>query len=191
MKQVYELDPNHSSLGFAGKHMMVTTVRGKFKDFDGDVEVENDDPTTAVARVTIRPASVDTGQEQRDAHLRSADFFHAERFPEMTFVSTGVESQGGRRYRVTGDLTIKDRTRPITLDVEVEERLDQGSVAEGEGVVAEEIPGPRIDLLGKHAEVPAVAQRLGEEVLRTCRLAGTGECLHVPEGRGQEGAFAV
>lgn len=136
MKQVYELDPNHSSLGFAGKHMMVTTVRGKFKDFDGDVEVENDDPTTAVARVTIRPASVDTGQEQRDAHLRSADFFHAERFPEMTFVSTGVESQGGRRYRVTGDLTIKDRTRPITLDVEVEERFSDPFGNERVGVTA-------------------------------------------------------
>jgi polyisoprenoid-binding protein YceI len=123
MKQVYDVDPNHTSLGFAGKHMMVTTVRGRFKDFTGQVEVEDDDPTTAVATLAIKVASVDTGQEMRDNHLRSADFFDAEHYPEMTYNSTGVESQGGNRYRVTGDLTIKDQTRPLTLDVEVEERF--------------------------------------------------------------------
>jgi polyisoprenoid-binding protein YceI len=136
MKQVYDIDPNHTVLGFAGKHMMVTTVRGRFKDFEGDVQVEDDDPTTAVARVTIRPASVDTGQEQRDQHLRSADFFHAERFPEMTFASTGVESRGDNRYRVTGDLRIKDQTRPIVLDVEVEERFTDPFGNERIGVTA-------------------------------------------------------
>ena len=104
MKQVYDVDPNHTSLGFAGKHMMVTTVRGRFKDFTGHVEVEDDDPTTAVATLGIKVASVDTGQDMRDNHLRSADFFDAERYPEMTYTSTGVESQGGKRYRVTEHL---------------------------------------------------------------------------------------
>jgi polyisoprenoid-binding protein YceI len=136
MKQVYDVDPNHTSLGFAGKHMMVTTVRGRFKDFTGQVEVDDDDPTTAVAALTIKVASLDTGQDQRDQHLRSADFFDVERYPEMTFATTGVESRGGNRYEVTGDLTIKDQTRPINLDVEVEERFTDPFGHERVGVTA-------------------------------------------------------
>jgi polyisoprenoid-binding protein YceI len=136
MKQVYDVDPNHTSLGFAGKHMMVTTVRGRFKDFEGRIDVEDDDPTTAVANLTIKVASIDTGQDQRDQHLRSADFFDVERYPEMTFTSTGVESRGDNRYRVTGDLTIKDQTRPVNLDVEVEERFADPFGNERVGVTA-------------------------------------------------------
>ena len=136
MKQVYDVDPNHTSLGFAGKHMMVTTVRGRFKNFEGRIEVEDDDPTTAVANLTIKVASIDTGQDQRDQHLRSADFFDVERYPEMTFTSTGVESRGQNRYRVTGDLTIKEQTRPIDLDVEVEERFADPFGNERVGVTA-------------------------------------------------------
>jgi polyisoprenoid-binding protein YceI len=136
MKQVYDVDPNHTSLGFAGKHMMVTTVRGRFKDFTGRVEVEDDDPTTAEARLTVRVASIDTGQDQRDQHLRSADFFDVEHYPEMTFVTTRVESRGGNRYLVTGDLTIRDQTRPIDLDVEVEERFTDPFGNERVGVTA-------------------------------------------------------
>ena len=136
MKQVYDVDPNHTSLGFAGKHMMVTTVRGRFKNFEGRIEVEDDDPTTAVANLTIKVASIDTGQDQRDQHLRSADFFDVERYPEMTFTSTGVESRGQNRYRVTGDLTIKEQTRPIDLDVEVEERFADPFANERVGVTA-------------------------------------------------------
>jgi polyisoprenoid-binding protein YceI len=136
MKQVYDVDPNHTSLGFAGKHMMVTTVRGRFKDFEGRIEVEDDDPTTAVANLTIKVASIDTGQDQRDQHLRSADFFDVERYPEMTFTTTGVESRGQNRYRVTGDLSIKEQTRPIDLDVEVEERFADPFGNERVGVTA-------------------------------------------------------
>ena len=123
MKHVYSIDPAHTSLGFAGKHMMVTTVRGRFKEYAGEVETENDDPTTAVVNVTIKPVSLDTGVEQRDQHLRSADFFDVERFPEMTYASTKVERVGGNRYRVSGELTIKGQTRPVTLEAEVEERF--------------------------------------------------------------------
>jgi polyisoprenoid-binding protein YceI len=136
MKQLYRVDPNHTSLGFAGKHMMVTTVRGQFKDFSGEVEVEDDDPTTARATVTIKVASLDTGVDQRDQHLRSADFFEVERYPEITFVSTAVEPRGDNRYRVTGELTIKDQTRPITLDVEVEESFTDPFGNERVGVTA-------------------------------------------------------
>jgi polyisoprenoid-binding protein YceI len=136
MTQEYELDPNHTTLGFAGKHMMVTTVRGRFNEFRGNVSVEDDDPTTAVVSATIQVASLDTGQTQRDQHLRSGDFFDVERYPEMTFAGTGVESRGGNRYRLQGALTIKDQTRPISLDVEVEERFTDPFGNERVGVTA-------------------------------------------------------
>ena len=123
MKQVYDVDPSHTSVEFAGKHMMVTTVRGRFRQFSGQVEVEDDDPTTVKVTATINTASLDTAVDQRDNHLRSGDFFDVERYPEMTYVSTDVERIGQNRYRVTGDLTIKDQTRPITLEVDVEERF--------------------------------------------------------------------
>jgi polyisoprenoid-binding protein YceI len=132
----YALDPSHTTIGFAGKHMMVTTVRGRFNEFTGTVAVEDDDPTTARITATIRTASLDSGQTQRDQHLRSADFFDVERYPEMTFTSTAVEARDGNRYRVQGDLTIKDQTRPITLDVEVEERFNDPWGNERVGVTA-------------------------------------------------------
>jgi polyisoprenoid-binding protein YceI len=136
MKQVYDVDPAHTSIGFAGKHMMVTTVRGRFKEYAGQVETEDDDPTTAVVNVTIKPVSLDTGVEQRDQHLRSADFFDVERFPEMTYTSTKVERVGSNRYRVSGDLTIKGQTRPVTLEAEVEERFTDPWGNERIGVTA-------------------------------------------------------
>lgn len=94
MKKVYDVDPYHTSVGFAGKHMMVTTVRGRFREFSGQIEVEDDDPTTAVVHFTINASSLDTATDRRDTHLRSADFFHVEKFPEMTYASTGVERVG-------------------------------------------------------------------------------------------------
>jgi polyisoprenoid-binding protein YceI len=136
MKQVYDVDPAHTSVGFAGKHMMVTTVRGRFKEYAGQVETEDDDPTTGVVNVTIKPVSLDTGVEQRDQHLRSADFFDVERFPEMTYTSTKVERVGSNRYRVSGDLTIKGQTRPVTLEAEAEERFTDPWGNERIGVTA-------------------------------------------------------
>src|SRR6266566_2935999 len=121
MTDVYKLDPAHTTLGFTAKHLMVTTVRGRFKQFDGQVEVEGDDPTTAVATLTAQASSIDTGVDQRDDHLRSADFFESERYPELTYRSTKVEPLGGNRYRVIGELTIRDHTGPLELEAEVEE----------------------------------------------------------------------
>src|SRR3981081_2642156 len=103
--------------------MMVTTVRGRFKEYAGQVETEDDAPTTPVDNATIKPLSLDTGVEQRDQHLRSGDFFDVERYPETTYASTKVERVGSNRYRVSGDLTIKGQTRPVTLEAEVEEPL--------------------------------------------------------------------
>jgi polyisoprenoid-binding protein YceI len=136
MRRTYDTDPNHTTLGFAGKHMMVTTVRGRFNDFRGRVEVDDDDPTTAVVSFDIKAASLDTGQDQRDQHLRSADFFDVERYPDMTFVSTAVQALGGNRYRITGELTIRDQARPVNLDVEVAERFSDPFGNERVGVTA-------------------------------------------------------
>ena len=106
------IDPTHSEVGFVARHLMVTKVRGSFTDVSGTVEVA-EDVSASVANVVIKTASVSTGTADRDGHLRSADFFDVETFPEMTFVSTGFDGE-----TLTGDLTIKDVTKPVTLDVE-------------------------------------------------------------------------
>jgi len=118
MSETYQFDPTHSSLEFSTKHMVVATVRGHFSEFGGQIEAENDDPTTAKADVVIKTASVNSGAEDRDKHLRSADFFDVEAFPEMRFVSASVTPAGQGRYIVRGDLTIKDVTRPVELRAE-------------------------------------------------------------------------
>lgn len=121
MATTYTIDPLHTRIGFAAKHMVVSTVRGHFNDYTATLEVErDDDPTTARLEVVIRTASIDTGADDRDNHLRSDDFFGAEQYPEMRFVGTSIERRGPNEYRVTGDLTIRDVTKPITLDAEVE-----------------------------------------------------------------------
>ena len=115
MKITYQIDPAHTSIGFAGKHMMETTVRGRFKEYEGQVVTEDDDPTTAAIHLTIRVASLDTGVDRRDEHLRSADFFDVEKFPAASFRSSKVEDLGGDRYRVIGDLTVHGVTHPVVL----------------------------------------------------------------------------
>ena len=123
MTQTFSLDRNHTRLEFSAKHMMVTTVRGSFEDFAGTVELDGDDPTSARGSVTVQTASLWTGVEMRDNHLRSDDFFGVEKYPEMTFRSTAVEQTGENSYKVTGELTIREVTRPISLDVEVEGQI--------------------------------------------------------------------
>jgi polyisoprenoid-binding protein YceI len=115
----YTLDQSHSRLGFVARHAMVTKVRGAFNDFDASIVVDADDLTRSSARVTIRTASIDTRNEQRDAHLRSNDFLAIDENPEITFVSTAVTpvvSDDDLVLRVTGDLTIKGTTLPVTVD---------------------------------------------------------------------------
>ncbi|MDK0522461.1 YceI family protein [Streptomyces sp. ML-6] len=114
----YTIDPAHSSIGFIVRHAMVTNVRGTFGDHEGTLKLDGSDPANSTASIDIRIASVDTGIADRDAHLVSGDFFDAEKFPLMTFRSTKAEQLGGDDYRVTGDLTIKDITRPLSIDLE-------------------------------------------------------------------------
>ena len=114
----FELDPSHTHVGFSVRHMMAK-VRGRFASFSGTVTVA-DDPLDSSVEVSVDVASVDTRDEQRDAHLRSADFFDAESHPEMTYRSTALTPKGEGRYRVEGELTIKGVTRPVPLDVTFE-----------------------------------------------------------------------
>jgi polyisoprenoid-binding protein YceI len=117
MKSTWTIDTAHTQVDFSTKHMMISTVRGHFAGITGTIELDEDDLTSSSVVVAIDAATVDTGMAQRDGHLRSADFFDTEKYPTMTFKSTTVEKVGGA-YRITGDLTIKDLTRPIVLDAE-------------------------------------------------------------------------
>lgn len=115
----WNIDPTHTDILFSAKHMMVTTVRGKFASVSGSIEADPAEPTAAHGSFTVDVASLNTGVEQRDGHLRSPDFFDAEAYPTATFVATKVEPKRGSDYRVTGDLTIRDITRPVTFEVEL------------------------------------------------------------------------
>ena len=114
----YKIDPDHSDIMFKVKHLMISTVTGIFKKFDATLEVNEEDLTQAKVTFEADVDSVDTKNEQRDAHLKSDDFFNAEQFPKMTFRSTKVEKTGDDEYRLTGDLTIRDITKPVQLKVE-------------------------------------------------------------------------
>lgn len=113
----WTLDPAHTRLGFSARHAMVATVRGSFKDVTGDLTLTGDDPTKSSAEVTIQTASIDTGQPDRDAHLRSADFFDVEKWPTITFRSTSARAKGDDEYVLIGDLTVKEVTRTVELAV--------------------------------------------------------------------------
>ena len=112
------VDASHSQIGFRVKHMVVSTVSGMFRNYTVDVETDGDDFTTARVNVAIETATVDTGSDQRDGHLKSDDFFNAAQFPQITFVSTKVEKANNERYHLHGNLTIRDITKSILLDVE-------------------------------------------------------------------------
>jgi polyisoprenoid-binding protein YceI len=114
----WNVDPTHSSVGFVARHLMITKVRGRFTDFSGTIEIAPD-PLQSSVTATVNLASVDTGDEGRDTHLRSVDFFDAEKFPTLTFVSTGVKEDGDD-YKLLGDLTINGVTRHVEFDLEFE-----------------------------------------------------------------------
>ncbi|BCJ38761.1 polyisoprenoid-binding protein [Actinocatenispora thailandica] len=115
----YTLDVAHTRVGFVVKHMMVSKVRGQFGEFDANITVAEDPARSSVA-ATIKIASVSTGQQGRDDHLRTGDFFEAEKYPEMTFTSTGITGHRGDVFTLAGELTIKDVTQPVELKVELE-----------------------------------------------------------------------
>ncbi|MFE3829851.1 YceI family protein [Streptomyces sp. NPDC059092] len=114
----YTIDPSHSTISFTVRHAMVTNVRGTFTEHEGTLHLDGSNPANSTASIDVSIASIDTGAPDRDGHLRSADFFDAGTFPAMTFRSTAAERIDADTYRVTGDLTIKDVTRPLAIDLE-------------------------------------------------------------------------
>ena len=118
MKTTYKIDPAHSGAHFTVRHMMITNVRGSFKAVNGTVVYDPENPTASSIQAEIDAASISTNDDQRDAHLRSADFLDVEKFPTITYRSTKIERKGEGEWKVTGDLTIHGVTRPVVLDVE-------------------------------------------------------------------------
>ncbi|MFD3876092.1 YceI family protein [Streptomyces sp. NPDC058623] len=114
----YVIDAAHSSIGFTVRHAMVTNVRGGFTEHEGTLHLDGGDPSRSTSVIDVKIASIGTGIADRDTHLRSGDFFDAEAFPVMSFHSTSAETLGGDAYRITGELTIKDVTRPLSIDLE-------------------------------------------------------------------------
>jgi polyisoprenoid-binding protein YceI len=115
---VWDIDPSHASASFRVRHLMVSHVRGQLGPVSGSVWLDTKDPSRSRVRVSIDPRGIDTREPKRDEHLRSADFFDVERYPEVTFESTRVEPQSDGGLSVTGNLTIRDVTRPVTLEVD-------------------------------------------------------------------------
>jgi polyisoprenoid-binding protein YceI len=115
----WALDPAHTRIGFSAKHAMVATVRGAFGVFDGTLVLDGENPANSTAQVSIDSASVDTGNADRDTHVRSGDFLDTEAFPKLSFVSREVRIDGDD-FVLVGDLTVKDVTRPVTIEVETE-----------------------------------------------------------------------
>ncbi|RYU78863.1 YceI family protein [Hymenobacter persicinus] len=114
----WALDPTHSEVQFKVKHLVISTVTGSFKKFEGEAETEGDSFENAKVRFSADINSIDTNQEQRDEHLKGADFFDAATYPQLTFVSTSFTKVSGSDYKLTGDLTIHGVTNPVTFDVE-------------------------------------------------------------------------
>ena len=114
----WTVDAVHSNVGFVVRHLVVAKTRGRFGDFEGTITIA-EEPLQSKVEASIKTVSVDTGDEGRDGHLRTGDFFEAEKYPTMTFVSTAITPDGGD-YKLTGDLTIKGVTKPVTFDLEYE-----------------------------------------------------------------------
>src|SRR5438045_8036454 len=114
---VYEIDGAHTSVEFVGRHLMITKVRGRFSDVRGQITIA-EEPEKSHVEVEIGVASVSTGNNDRDAHLKSADFFDVEHYPTITFTSTAVRPLHGNSWELVGDLTVRDTTKPVTLQVD-------------------------------------------------------------------------
>lgn len=114
----YTIDAGHSRVGFIARHAMVTKVRGQFNDIEGSAHLDFENPSASTAELIIQVASIDTRNEQRDGHLRTNDFFDAPNYPQIVFRSTSAEKLDDERFRLTGDLSIKETTKPVTIDFE-------------------------------------------------------------------------
>jgi len=175
----WQVDPAHSSIEFQVKHMMIATVKGRFTEFAGTLEAGEDG--TLRADGTVKSASIDTHDETRNEHLRSADFFDAATYPELSFVTTEIAPTGGSGLRVAGELTIKGTTKPIELTGTVQ---GTGLDPWGNERVALELRGDRPARVRAHLEPGARdgrrarqrprQDRAGAVGFQACRAAGVG-----------------
>jgi polyisoprenoid-binding protein YceI len=117
-RAIWRLDPVHSAVWFVGKQLGISTIRGQFTKFQGNVLLDEEHPEQAEVHAQIETASLQSGFEPRDAQLKSSDFLDVQRFPEIVFRSTRIEQVDGSQYLLHGDLTVKEQTRPVTLDLE-------------------------------------------------------------------------
>ncbi|TQM26548.1 YceI family protein [Nocardia bhagyanarayanae] len=161
------IDPAHSTVGFSVRHLMVSKVRGRFTDFEGKLVIGEDGAASAEAEIRVN--SLTTDNEQRDAHLRTADFFHAEEFPLMTFKSTGFRVNG-EEFVVDGEFTIRGNTKPVSLNVEflgVNQGMGNGPVAgfEAKTVVSRREFGLDIDM-----PLPDGGAVIGDKVTLTLEI---------------------
>lgn len=117
-KTIWNLDPTHSELNFKVRHLMISNVKGSFRDFSGTIESIGDDFSNATVKAVIQTGSIFTNNTDRDNHLRSGDFFDAAQFPEITFEGTSFRAKSGDAFELTGQLTMHGVTKEITLDVE-------------------------------------------------------------------------
>ena len=185
----WQLDPNHSSLNVSTKHMMVTTVRGKLAIVDVALDFDPEHPERSSVEATIDAASIDTGAEGRDQHLRSPDFLDVATYPTITFRSTRIEPAGAR-YRLRGDLTLRGVTRPIVLDATID------------GVVADMRGGQRASFhattrinrddwgLGWNVALEAGGWLVGKELGVEIDLAATEVAAELVAGVAQKTATA-
>ena len=116
-RTTWSIDPTHSNVEFAVRHLMITTVKGRFTAVEGTVVLDEANPAASAAEITVQVASIDTREPQRDAHLRSADFFDVEKYPTLTFRSSAAGDVTADGFTLAGDLTIHGVTRPVTLEV--------------------------------------------------------------------------
>jgi polyisoprenoid-binding protein YceI len=118
-RTAWKLDPTHTAVEFSAKHLMITTVKGRITDVEGTIYTDEKNPANSTVEVTLKATSIDTRTDQRDQHLRSEDFLNVEKFPDIKFRSTRIEG-GKEHFKLTGQLTIRDVTKEITLDVQYE-----------------------------------------------------------------------
>jgi polyisoprenoid-binding protein YceI len=118
-KTQWKLDPTHTTVEFSAKHLMISTVKGRIADIEGTITIDQTNPRNSSVEATLKTASIDTRTDQRDAHLRSGDFLDVEKYPEIKFRSTSIDGDR-EEFKLTGDLTIRDVTKPITLKVQFE-----------------------------------------------------------------------
>jgi polyisoprenoid-binding protein YceI len=122
--QLWRVDPAHSSVNFQVTHMVISKVNGKFNDFTSTITFDGKDVSTGIAKLTVKTASIDTGNEQRDTHLKSPDFFDAEKYPDMSFKSTKVIKGEGQKFQLIGTLTMRGVTKEVTFNCEFTGTVD-------------------------------------------------------------------